>query len=143
MTLADVAWEATGRHRFRAALVTAFAALSLLLAMVGLFGVLAYSVQQRLRDFGIRRALGGSTSDVLRPVVGSALRVTAVGAIAGLALAAALTRWLSTLLFGIEPLDPMTFAAVVFLLALTAVAATAGPALRALRVDPATALRGD
>ena len=70
MTLEDVAWAATGRHRFRAVMVIAFAALALVLAMVGVFGILAYSVQQRVRDFGVRRALGATTGDVLRLVVG-------------------------------------------------------------------------
>ena len=79
MTLDDVAWEATARHRFRAVLVTTFAGLALLLAMVGLFGVLAYSVQQRVRDFGVRRALGATTGDVLRLVAGSAVRVIGIG----------------------------------------------------------------
>ena len=72
VTLEDVAWAATGRHRFRAVMVMAFAALALVLAMVGVFGILAYSVQQRVRDFGVRRALGATTSDVLRLVVSSA-----------------------------------------------------------------------
>ena len=79
MTLEDVAWEATARHRFRAVLVMTFAGLALLLAMVGVFGILAYSVQQRVRDFGVRRALGATTGDVLRLVVGSAVRVIASG----------------------------------------------------------------
>lgn len=90
MTLDEVAWEATARHRFRAVLVMAFAGLALVLAMVGLFGILAYSVQQRVRDFGVRRALGATTSDVLSLVVGSAVRVTATGAAIGLALSAVL-----------------------------------------------------
>ena len=72
MTLEDIDWAATGRHRFRAVMVGAFAALALVLAMVGVFGILAYSVQQRIRDFGVRRALGASTGDVLRLVVSSA-----------------------------------------------------------------------
>ena len=80
MTLDDVAWEATGRHRFRAVLVTAFAGLALVLAMVGLFGILAYSVQRRMRDLGVRRALGATTGDVVRSVVGGAARVLAIGA---------------------------------------------------------------
>ena len=69
MTLEDIAWAATGRHRFRAVMVIAFAALALVLAMVGVFGILAYSVQQHVRDFGVRRALGATTNDVLRLVI--------------------------------------------------------------------------
>ena len=88
MTLEDIAWAATGRHRFRAVMVMAFAALALVLAMVGVFGILAYSVQQRVRDFGVRRALGATTSDVLRLVIRNAARVVAAGAAIGLVLSA-------------------------------------------------------
>jgi len=143
MTLEDVAWEATARHRFRAVMVITFAGLALLLAMVGVFGILAYSVQQRVRDFGVRRALGATTSDVLRLVVGSAVRTIATGAVIGLVLSTVLGRLLSTMLFGVQPLDAMTFAAVTIVLALTAAVATAGPAWRAARIDPAVALRGE
>jgi putative ABC transport system permease protein len=143
MTLEDVAWEATSRHRFRAVLVMTFAGLALLLAMVGVFGILAYSVQQRVRDFGVRRALGATTSDVLRLVVGSAVRVIATGAVIGLALSAVLGRLLATMLFGVQPLDSMTFASVTIVLALTAAVSIAGPAWRATRIDPAIALRGE
>ncbi len=89
MTLEDIAWAATGRHRFRAVMVVAFAALALVLAMVGVFGILAYSVQQHVRDFGVRRALGATTNDVLRLVIVNAARVIATGAAIGLVLSAA------------------------------------------------------
>jgi putative ABC transport system permease protein len=141
MTLEDVAWEATERHRFRAVMVMTFAGLALLLAMVGVFGILAYSVQQRERDIAVRRALGATTGDVLRLVVGSAGRVIATGAVIGLVLSMVLGRLLATMLFGVQPLDPMTFASVTILLALTAAIATAAPAWRAARIDPAVALR--
>jgi len=141
MTLEDVAWEATGRHRFRAVLVITFASLALLLAMVGVFGVLAYSVQQRVRDFAVRRALGASTRDVLRLAVGNGVRVVGIGAAIGLVLSAVLARMLTTVLFGVEPLDPLTFGAVAVVLALTAGVSIAGPAWRATRIDPAVALR--
>lgn len=142
-TLDDVMLGATSRHRFRAGLVTAFASLALLLAMVGVFGVLLYSVQQQVREIGVRRALGARTADVLRLVAGSGARVIGAGAIAGLALAAVGARLLSTMLFGVRPLDPATFAGVASLVALTAVLAMAAPIWRALRVDPAIALRND
>lgn len=140
-TLDDVAREATSAHRFRAVLVGAFAGLALLLAMVGVFGILAYSVQQRMRDFAVRRAMGATTSDVLGLVAGSAARVVVTGAVVGLVLSTALARVLSTVLFGVEPLDPTTFGWVAMLLAITATAAIAGPAWRAARIDPAEALR--
>jgi len=143
MTLEDVAWDATSRHRFRALLVATFAGLALLLAMIGVFGVLAYSVQQRVRDFGVRRALGATSGDVLRLVADSAVRVIAAGAAIGLALAAVFSRLLTTMLFGVAPLDPATFAFVAIALVVTAVAAVAGPAWRAARIDPAVALRTD
>jgi putative ABC transport system permease protein len=141
MTLEDVTREATARHRFRAALVVTFAGLALLLAMVGLFGVLAYSVQQRLRDFGIRKALGATTRDILGLVVGSAARVIVIGVVIGLAVSAGLSRALTTMLFGVEPLDVVTFAFVTVLVAVTALVAIAGPARRAVRIDPVVALR--
>jgi putative ABC transport system permease protein len=143
MTLDDVAWEAAGRHRFRAVLVMTFAGLALLLAMVGVFGILAYSVQQRVRDFGVRRALGATTGDVLRLVAGSAARTIGTGAVIGLALSAVVGRLLATMLFGVEPWDPVTFASVTIVLALTAAISIAGPAWRATRIDPAAALRGE
>ena len=143
MTLDDVAAVANGRHRFRAILVMAFAGLALLLAMVGLFGILAYSVQQRIRDFGVRRALGASTRHVVAHVAGNAAWVIAGGAVVGLALAGLLSRLIATMLFGVQPSDPMTFAAVALVMVVGALASAIGPAWRAARVEPATALRGE
>ena len=141
MTLEDVAWEATSRHRFRAVMVITFAGLALLLSMVGVFGVLAYSVQQRVREFGVRIALGADAGDVLRLVIGSAVRLIATGAVIGLAGAAVLGRLLASVLFGVQPLDPLTFTVVPIVVALTATLAIAAPVWRALRIDPAVALR--
>ena len=141
MTLEDVAWDATARHRFRAVLVATFAGLALLLAMVGLFGILAYSVQQRLREFGIRKALGATTGAILRLVYGSAARMIVIGVVIGLTVSAGLSRVLTTMLFGVEPLDMVTFAFVTVLVAITGVASIAGPAWRAIRIDPMAALR--
>lgn len=141
VTLEDIEWASTGRHRFRAVMVTAFATLAVALAMVGVFGILAYSVQQRVRDFGVRRALGASTGDVLRLVVSGALRVVTTGAVIGLILAAVLGRFIGSVLFGVQPMDFMTFAVVTLLVAITAALSIAGPAWRATRIDPAVALR--
>jgi putative ABC transport system permease protein len=141
MTLEDIAWAATGRHRFRAVMVVAFAALALVLAMVGVFGMLAYSVQQRVRDIGVRRALGATTNDVLRLVIVNAVRVIATGAAIGLALSAVSGRLIEAMLFGVRPLDLATFAFVTVVLAVTAALSIAGPAWRAARIDPAVALR--
>jgi putative ABC transport system permease protein len=142
-TLEDVAWEATSRHRFRAVMVITFAGLALTLAMIGVFGILAYSVQQRMRDFGVRRALGATGGDVARLVVSSATRVVAIGGAVGLIVAAIFARLLATMLFGVQPLDPTTFAAVIAVLLVTAALAIAGPAWRATRIDPVVALRNE
>ena len=140
-TLEDVEWAATGRHRFRAVMVASFAALAVTLAMVGVFGILAYSVQQRTRDFGLRRALGATSGDLTGLVVGSALKVIAAGLVIGLALSAAFSQLISTMLFGVRPLDFVTFALVLVVLGVTAALSVAGPAWRAARIDPAVALR--
>jgi putative ABC transport system permease protein len=140
-SLGDIEWSATSRHRFRAVLVVAFAALALVLAMVGVFGILAYSVQQQVRDFGVRRALGATTSDILRLVTRNAARVVLTGALIGLAAAALGGRLIERMLFGVRPLDVTTFAAVAVVLLATAAMAIAGPAWRATRIDPAKALR--
>jgi putative ABC transport system permease protein len=143
MTLADVAWNATSHQRFRAVMVIAFASLALLLAIVGVFGILGYSVQLRVRDFSVRRALGASATDILRLAIGNAVRVIAAGTLIGLMLAAMLGRLLASLLFGVQPLDLVTFVSATVLLALTAGLAMIGPAWRATRIDPAIALRAE
>jgi ABC-type antimicrobial peptide transport system permease subunit len=98
-------------------------------------------VQQRVRDFGVRRALGATTRDVLRLVVSDALRIVTAGAVIGLILAAVLSRFIGAVLFGVAPLDFVTFAVVTLLVAITAAVSIAGPAWRAARIDPAVALR--
>jgi putative ABC transport system permease protein len=141
ITLDDLAIEATARHRFRAVLVLTFAGLALLLAMVGVFGIIAYSVQQRVREFGVRIALGATTRQVLALVLGNAARTIGVGAVIGLGAAALLARSISAFLFGVQPLDPMTFVSVASVLAVTATIAAVVPAMRAARVDPVQAFR--
>jgi putative ABC transport system permease protein len=140
-TVEDLSDEATARYRFRAQIVTVFAALALLLALVGVFSVLAYSVEQRYREFGVRLALGATTAQVLRLVLIGATRVIVAGVLTGLLLAAAGSQLIATFLFGVHPLDPATFAVVTAVLALTAAVAALAPALRASRVDPVEALR--
>jgi putative ABC transport system permease protein len=140
-TIGVVAAEATSRPRFRAVLVATFAALALGLAMVGVFGVLAYSVQQRVREFGVRIAMGAAASDVLRLVLGHAAKLMLIGLVLGLTAAAALSRYLTTLLYEVRPLDPLTFIAVPIVLLITAAIAVAVPAWRAARVDPVVAFR--
>jgi len=142
-TIAVVASEATARPRFRAVLVGTFAALAWCLAMVGVFGVLAYSVQQRVHEFGVRIAMGAGTADMVRLVVGNAARLMAVGLAIGLGSAAVLGRWLTTLVHPITPLDPVTFLLVPLVLVVTAGVAAAAPALRAMRVNPVVAFRSE
>jgi putative ABC transport system permease protein len=143
LTLDDIAFEATARHRFRALLVLTFAALALILALVGVFGIIAYSVQQRLREFGVRIALGATTRQVLGLVLTSAVRMIGIGGVIGLAAAVLLSRSISAFLFGVQPLDPLTFATVAIVLGVTATTAALVPALRAARVDPAAAFRSE
>ncbi|HLJ45659.1 MAG TPA: ABC transporter permease [Bryobacteraceae bacterium] len=142
-TMEEVVSETVAQPRFRAELVGAFAGVSLLLAAVGIFGLIAFSVSQRMREFGIRSALGAQTSDLLRMVITSGLRITTLGVVIGVAAAAALTRSLGSLLFGVTPLDPVTFLTAPAVLALVALIACIAPAIRAARVDPAVALRQD
>jgi putative ABC transport system permease protein len=140
-TIQAVAADATSRPRFRAVLVGTFAALALGLAMVGVFGLLAYSVQQRVREFGVRIAMGAAASDVMRLVLGSAARLTLIGLVIGLTGAALLSRYVTTLVYPVRPLDPVTFMAVPVVLIVTAALAVAAPAWRAARVDPVVAFR--
>ena len=140
-TMEEVAAQSMAQPRFRAQLVGTFGALALVLAAVGIFGVLAFSVSRRTREFGIRMALGARSADVLRMVAGSGLRIALTGIAIGLAGAAALTHLLAALLYGVKPADPVTFLAAPLVLAVVALAACAAPAWRASRVDPAVALR--
>ena len=142
-TLTDLASTTTAPHRFRAVIVATFAALALTLALVGIFGVLMYSVEQRMRELGVRIALGATSVNVLTLVLGSAARVIALGTVVGLAAAAGLGQVISMFLFGVQPLDPLTFVSVAVLLAATAGVAAAAPALRAVRVDPVEAFRNE
>jgi putative ABC transport system permease protein len=140
-TLADVVEAATETYRFRTTLLTAFASVALLLAALGIYGVLAYFVSQRGRELGIRLALGARPAELFALVVGQGMRPVAAGAIVGLAAAAGLTTVMQSLLFGIRPIDPPTYAVAVATLAAIALAACALPAYRATRVDPLAALR--
>jgi putative ABC transport system permease protein len=142
-TLDEVGWRAIARPRFRATLVAMFAGLALLLAMVGVFGVLAYSVQQRWREFGVRIALGASVGHVLGLVGHAAMSVVGMGLVVGLLGAMALARFVSSFLFGVPPWDVVTFGVVALLLAVTGAVAALAPALRAARVDPVVAFRSE
>jgi predicted permease len=128
-------------RRFLMILLMVFAALALLLASVGIYGVLSYLVGQRIPEIGIRLALGAQRDDVLRLILGEGMRMAFLGVAIGLAGALVLSRLLANLLFGISAADPVTFAGVVILLTTIAIAACYIPARRAMRVDPIVALR--
>ena len=127
--------------RFRTWLIGIFAALALVLAAVGVYGVMSYSVTQRTNEIGIRVTLGAQPTDVFRTVVGEGLRFAAIGVTAGLIFGLVLTRLLQSFLYGISPSDPITFVTVTILLLAVATAASYFPARRATKVDPIVALR--
>jgi putative ABC transport system permease protein len=140
-TLETLSIESTAGYRFRARMVGTFAALALVLAMVGVFGVLAYTVQQRQREIGVRMALGASRARVMWLVFRDAGSMIATGVLAGVALAAVSGRLIATFLFGVDPLDPLTFTTVPLVILLTALVAAAAPAWRASRINPVEAFR--
>jgi ABC-type antimicrobial peptide transport system permease subunit len=124
-------------------LFSLFAVLALLLAAIGLYGLIAYSVSQRTREFGIRYALGAQVRDVLQLVMGQGARLTALGLVIGLLGAAAVARLMETLLFHTKAYDPFVFAGVVAVLAVIGLLAALLPALRAAKADPVSALRAE
>jgi putative ABC transport system permease protein len=124
-----------------AALLAVFGGLALILAIIGVYGVLSYSVNQQTREIGIRMAMGAQTDRVLRLVVGQGMRLAGAGLLLGLIVAFAAMRVLGSLLFGVSAHDPLTFATVSFVLALAAALACYIPARRATKVDPIIALR--
>jgi putative ABC transport system permease protein len=137
----EVISDSLGRPRMLMHLFGGFAALALLLAALGTYGVLSYQVTERRREIGIRMALGARREAVLGRVLGDGLKLTTVGLLAGLAGALALTRLMETLLFEVRPTDLATFGGVTAAITLVAIAACLVPALRATRVDPMAALR--
>jgi predicted permease len=129
------------QRRTQTTLVAVFAGLALVLAAIGLYGVLAYLVGQQIPEIGVRMALGAAPSDIARRIVGQGIRLTAIGLAIGVAGALAISRVLTSVLFGVEPTDAATYCVVAAVLLLTAAVASYVPARRAMRVDPITALR--
>jgi putative ABC transport system permease protein len=140
-TIDELIRESIGTRRFALMILILFAVLALVLAVSGIYGVISYSVTQRTQEIGIRMALGAEAKDVLRLVLGQFMRLTFVGVALGLIAAYALTRLMTTLLFGVTPTDLTTFVAVSISLSLVALIACLIRARRATRVDPLVALR--
>jgi putative ABC transport system permease protein len=140
-TLESVMSEAVAKPSFRTFLLGVFALVALILAMVGIYGVMSYSIAQRTHEIGIRMALGAQGSDVLKLAVGYGMTLTFVGVGIGLVASFALTRVMSQLLFDVKPTDPLTFTVIVLLLIGVAMLACCFPARRAMKVDPIIALR--
>jgi putative ABC transport system permease protein len=128
-------------RRYPSYLIGSFAGLALLLASIGLYGLISYSVSQRTREMGIRVALGAQEGDVMRLVMGQGAKLTLIGVVIGIAAALGLTQLMSSILYGVKATDPITFVLVTIVLALVALSASYIPARRAMRVDPMVALR--
>jgi putative ABC transport system permease protein len=140
-TMEEVVADATAQPRFYLLLLGTFAAVALVLAAVGIYGVMSYSVSRRTHELGIRMALGAERRDVLSLVVGQGMLLALVGAVSGVLGALGLTRLMASLLYGVQPDDPITFLAVTLVLCLVALAANYIPARRATKIDPMVALR--
>ena len=141
VTMDEVVAEANAQPRFEMMLLSIFAALALVLATVGIYGVISYSASRRTHEIGVRMSLGASRIDVLLLVLRQGVWLALAGSAAGIAGALLLSRLMAKLLYGVEPTDPLTFAAVALGLTLVAMLACYIPARRATRIDPMAALR--
>jgi putative ABC transport system permease protein len=140
-TLEEMMAKSVSQRRFNMLLLAIFAGVALLMAAVGIYGVMSYSVGQRRHEIGLRMALGAQSADVLRLLLVQGMKLVVLGMAIGLAAAIALTRLLSSLLFDVRATDPATFAAIALVLAIVALLACYLPARRAAKVDPVVALR--
>jgi len=139
--MAEVLSRSIAQERFNVSLLSLFATIGLILAAIGIYGVMSYAVTQRTHEFGLRIALGAQMKDVLRLVIGNGMTLALIGVAIGLAGAFALTRLMTSLLFGVTPIDAVAFATVSILLLTVALVACYIPARRAMRVNPLIALR--
>jgi predicted permease len=135
--------RAVSPRRFFVLLVTVFAEFGLLLATLGIYGVISYSVTQQTQEIGIRMALGATQARVLRGVIGKTMRLAVIGIVVGTVASVVVARWIASLLFGTEPTDPATFAAMILVMTVVALIAGYIPARRAARINPMVALRGN
>jgi len=140
-TLATVVDESVAQRRFSMLLLTTFAAVALFLAAVGLYGVVGYTVSQRTQEIGVRMAIGAQRADVLRMVLGGGMKLSAIGLAIGLVAAVSLARMATTMLFGVQPFDPASYAATASVLLTVSLLACYLPARRAMLVDPVVAMR--
>ncbi|HEX6216418.1 MAG TPA: FtsX-like permease family protein, partial [Vicinamibacterales bacterium] len=142
-TIEKIIADSTGEPRFRSFLIAGFAGLALLLAAVGVYGLISFTVTQRVPEIGVRLALGASPRQVFRQVIGQGLRLALIGVVVGLIAAAAATSMLQSLLFNTSATEPLIYIALSVVLLTIAVLACYVPARRAMRVDPMTALRSE
>jgi ABC-type antimicrobial peptide transport system permease subunit len=133
--------DSTTRENFNMLLLTVFAAVALMLAAVGIYGLMSYAVEQRTQEIGIRMALGAGRGEMMKMILGQGMLLVSVGVVIGLAAAFGLMRFLGSLLFGVKATDPLTYATVTITLTAIALLAAFVPAQRATRVDPILALR--
>jgi putative ABC transport system permease protein len=141
VSMDDVIAQSVSPQRFNLLLLASFAGIALLLAAVGIYGVLSYTVRRRVREIGIRMALGASNSDVLKMVVSDGMKPILIGVAIGLAAALALSRLIASLIFGVRPNDPLTFSVVALTLISVGILANILPAYRATRIEPVHTLR--
>jgi predicted permease len=141
--LSEVVSAAIGQPRFTTLVMSFFAIIAFFLAALGLYGILAYSVEQRVREIGVRVALGADKREIFRLIIGAGMRLALVGAAVGVPSALALTRLMGRMLSGVTSADPVTYIAVVGMLVISALLASYLPARRATRVDPIVALRAE
>ncbi len=142
-TMEEVIAQGVARQHFNMVLLSIFAGIALVLAAIGIYGLMSYSVEQQTQELGIRMALGAGKQDIVRLIVQQGMTPALIGVFAGLAIAFGLTRLLASLLFGVQASDPLTFGAVALVLTAIALLSTYIPAVRATRVDPALALRDE
>src|SRR5262249_8937929 len=141
--MAEVVSRSTSRQRFNMLVMTLFAGAALLLAAIGIYGLMSYAVEQRTQEIGIRLALGARLDDVMRMLVVQGMRLALIGVAVGVGAAFGLARLIASFLFGVNAWDPLVFVAIPTLLILVALVAVWRPAARAGRVDPMTALRAE
>jgi ABC-type antimicrobial peptide transport system permease subunit len=141
--MSEYVTEAVASTRFTLTLISVFAGMALVLASIGLYGVISYSVRQRTREIGVRMAFGADEQNIVRLVVGRGIKLGLAGVAAGILAAFAATRTVSSLLYGVSAIDPVTFLGIPFVLVAVTIIASYVPARRAMRVDPVEALRDE